>query len=573
MSRLTQPAWKHILYNAGKRGQHWSLLAWRGCLEEMGCGLVLERQQGIVKKKQASWLVARLKQRRVAWVLIVLAGMVLAIISLIPLHLLAPVRLFVNAAPPVIPALREWHGGSSTFDVTPASRIAIDSAFNTQLRTTAQTFQSDLQNEVGLHLPIVTTSSPGAGNFFLTLQTHDSKIGDEGYLLDVANSVTINARTSNGVFYGTRTVLQILREASDHASIPIGSARDYPMYKERGLMLDVGRKFVPLSLLESYVRMMAWYKFNDFQLHFNDNAPDGGNKADWQHEYAAFRLNSPAFPGLAAKDGSYTEQQIRQLEAVASAYAVTITPEIDTPAHSLALTQYRPDLASPTYSKEFLNLSDPDTYTFVDSLWKTFLPWFTAPQVNMGMDEYATQDADRYREYINHIDMLLRSLGKTTRMWGSLSKMQSSIPVNPQIVIEDWDNTWANPIAMMQQGFKIINANDLELYIVPHTSYFHDFLDTQMLYNSWDPSIFSLQDPSLNLRPGDPHLLGATFAVWNDKMGTIVSDADITSRIEPALPVLGEKMWNGSGQAFNYDQFEEITRRVGFTPATVQLSN
>ena len=70
--------------------------------------------------------------------------------------------------------------------------------------------------------------------------------------------------------------------------------------------------------------------------------------------YAAFRLNSPRFPGLAAKDGSYTRQDIRALQAVANDYSVTITPEIDAPAHALAFTQYRPDLASPTSQKSFL---------------------------------------------------------------------------------------------------------------------------------------------------------------------------------------------------------------------------
>jgi hexosaminidase len=145
--------------------------------------------------------------------------------------------------------------------------------------------------------------------------------------------------------------------------------------------------------------------------------------------------------------------------------------------------------------------------------------------------------------------------------------MPSSISVHSDIVIEDWDNTWANPVDMVKQGFQIINANDLELYIVPHANYFHDFLDTQTLYTSWDPSVFSLHNPALNLQPDDPHLLGATFAVWNDKLGSKVSVSDITARLEPALPVLGEKMWNGSTQTLNYVQFEAVAQLVGQTPA------
>jgi len=512
-------------------------------------------------------VVSPLKNKRVIWLVIVVAGMTLALISLIPLHLLAPGNFEINSSPLVAPALREWHGSTGEFVLNANSRIILDPAYADQLKATAQVFQQDLNAELNVPLPIAVSSNPGTGNFFFTLKTLDSGIGSEGYLLDIDTSVTINAHTSNGAFYGTRSILQILHAAADHASMPKGYARDYPSYAERGFMLDVGRKFVPLSTLEDYVRLMSWYKFNDFQLHFNDNALDVGNQASWQHQYAAFRLNSPAFPGLAAADGSYTEQQIKELEQVASSYAVTITPEIDTPAHALALTQYHPELASKQYSKEYLDLSNSATYTFVNALWNTFLPWFTSSQINMGMDEYDPRDADKYRQYINYYDDFLKKQGKTTRMWGSLSQMPGKVNVNSDIVLEDWDNTWANSVDMAKQGFKIINANDHLLYIVPHANYFNDFLNTRLLYDSWEPYIFNLNYPTLNLQPGDPHVIGGAFAVWNDKY-TVVSIKDITVRIEPAMPVLGEKMWTGPTPDTSYDQFESMVQQIGLPPGT-----
>lgn len=493
--------------------------------------------------------------------------MTLALISLIPLHLLAPSNIQINSTPPVAPALREWHGGTGEFVLSSGSQIILDPAYAGQLQTTAQVLQQDLSTLMNEPLPIALSNNPGSGNFFLTLQTADSGIGNEGYLLDIDTSVTINAHTTNGIFYGTRSILQMLHAAADHASLPKGYARDYPLYQERGFMLDVGRKFVPLTVLEDYIRLMSWYKFNDFQLHFNDNALGAGSKPDWQRQYAAFRLNSPAFPGLAAADGSYTEQQIKELEQVASEYAVTITPEIDTPAHDLALTQYRPDLASQQYSKEFLDLGNPATYTFVNSLWNTFLPWFNSPQINIGMDEYDARDSDKYRQYINTYDDFLKKQGKTARMWGSLSQMPSKVVVNNDIILENWDNTWANSADMAKQGFKIINANDHLLYIVPHASYFNDFLNTRLLYNSWEPYIFNPNYPYLNLQPGDPHLLGATFAVWNDRY-SITSVADITARIEPAFPVLGAKMWAGPTPDTSYEQFENMVDQIGLAPGT-----
>ncbi|WP_338257730.1 family 20 glycosylhydrolase [Dictyobacter halimunensis] len=508
-----------------------------------------------------------MKNRRVLWLVVIIVSMVLALISLPPLHLFTPGTIQINSTPAVAPELREWHGGTGELLLGSGSQIVLDPAYAGQLQTTARVFQQDLGTEINASLPIALSSKPGKGNFFFTLKTADGGIGNEGYILGIDASVTINAHTTNGIFYGTRSILQMVRASFNHMSLPKGHARDYPRYQERGFMLDVGRKFVPLAVLEDYIRLMSWYKFNDFQLHFNDNALGAGNKPDWRHQYAAFRLNSPAFPGLAAADGSYTEQQIQELEQVASAHAVTITPEIDTPAHDLALTRYRPDLVSHRYSKEFLDLSNPATYSFVNSLWNTFLPWFHSSQINIGMDEYNSRDADKYRRYINTYDAFLKKHGKTARMWGSLSQMPSKIAVKNDIILEDWDNTWANSVDMVKKGFKIINANDHLLYIVPHASYFNDFLNTRLLYERWEPYIFDLNYPYLNLQPGDPHLLGATFAVWNDKY-TITSVADITARIEPAFPVLGAKMWTGSTPATSYEQFESMVGQIGQAPGT-----
>lgn len=509
-----------------------------------------------------------LSKRKGMGLTIILFCIALTLLTLISRNLLAPITFSTNPAPSVVPLLREWHGGNGFFLLNADTHIVLDPADAEQLKETAHVFQQDLTAVTNFVVPISIAQDPGFGNFFLTLKTLDSSLGTEGYTFDVSDTITINARTNAGAFYGTRTALQILQADPDHTHIPKGFARDYPQYKERGFMLDLGRKFLPLPLLEDYVRLMSWYKFNDFQLHFNDNAINGGTSSDWQHQYAAFRLNSPAFPGLAAADGSYTQAQIQELEQVASAHAVTITPEIDTPAHALALTQYDPQLASPKYSKEFLDLSNPATYTFVDKLWKTFLPWFTTSQVHIGVDEYSMNDANQYRMYINYYDRFLHQQGKTVRMWGSLSLIQSPIQVNKDIVLEDWDNSWANPVAMEHQGFQLINANDNLLYIVPHASYYHDFLDTRLLYNHWDPSIFDVHNPALNLSPNDPLLLGGMFAVWNDLLGSKVSAHDITIRIEPALPVVGDKMWSGPTPDISYAQFERDVQQIGLAPNT-----
>ncbi len=497
----------------------------------------------------------------------------------------------VNAMPHVIPSLREWHGGHGAFMLGAAARIVVAPTYATALSGAARAFHADLVAVTGHDLPVTAATAPRAGDFFLTLGGDDKGLGAEGYRLTVGDSVIIQANASNGALYGTRTVLQILAGDTTHAYLPRGTARDYPAYAVRGFMLDVGRKYFPLAFLEDYVRFMAWYKLNDFQLHFNDNAVDAGTKTDWMHEYAAFRLNSPRFPGLAARDGSYTEADMRALQDLAREYAVTITPEIDAPAHDLAFTQYNPSLAisgtpgtsAKDVNKECLDLGNPATYTFLNSIWDTFLPWFDAHEIQIGADEYFThsttqpdpRDAKVYRLFVNQYVGYLSARGKGVRMWGSLDKMASGVVVDHRATMDIWDNGWANPVTTARAGYDVINASGHLLYIVPNypasQRFYPDALDTAYLYTHWEPPIFDASTTAYNLAVGDPHLLGGMFAEWNDMndiTGYTITDADVHARVKPAMPVIGQKLWSGAPASLSYTAFMALAGQLGDGPET-----
>jgi N-acetyl-beta-hexosaminidase len=457
-------------------------------------------------------------------------------------------------APQVVPALREWHGASGEFAIGSSSRIVVDPSSADQLQPTAKAFQADLASVAKRTLPIVASGTTLLGDFYLAIVPPDHALGAEGYTLAIGDAALIRAPAPAGVLYGTRSVLQILAQDGAHSHIPHGTARDYPKYKERAFMLDAGRKFFPLSALEEYVRMMAWYKLNDFRLHLNDNSFGGS--------YAAFRLNSDKFPGLAAKDGSYTRQDMRELQDVARAYAVTITPEIDTPAHALALAQYRPDIAA----GQALDINNPKTFTFMNSIWDEFLPWFDTTQVSIGGDEYGG-DATTYRNYINTYDDYLKSKGKTTRMWNSGNATGAGAKVHNDITIEVWDTGASSPADLVKQGFNIINANGSFLYIVPGPcsgGCFPDYLNSHMLFDNWEPYVFQPGNAAANLAPNDPHVLGGMFSVWNDNLSN--TDGAIHDRVKAALPVMGEKMWDGAIGGCSFDQFQSAVKAVGDTP-------
>ncbi|WP_168928941.1 family 20 glycosylhydrolase [Paenibacillus dokdonensis] len=480
--------------------------------------------------------------------------------------------LDTNMKPKVIPSLQEWTGGTGNFTLSANSRIVITtSTCACKLPETAAVFQEDLKEITGYDIPVVVAKSASKGDFLLLLNdTRDESIGDEGYLFETVDFVTIRANTETGVFYGTRTALQILDQDPLKSNIAKGTAKDYPKYKERGFMLDVGRKFFPMSFLKDYAKFMSYYKMNDFQLHLSDNEIfSDTSRANW-NKYSAFRLESKKYPELTAKDGSYSKQDFRELQDIAGVRGLTITPEIDTPSHSLALTKVRPDLVKDNLPVDHLDITRQEAVDFVKDVWSEYLDgnWFDTDTVHFGGDEFDRNDKttyEKYRQFLNEMNEFFKSKGKQSRMWGSLKQFPGTTPVDTDIITHNWSNGWQDPVETVKQGYNTINTLDSYLYIVPKASYYHDYLDSQWLYNNWDPTNFG---GSLKLQDGEPNLLGGMFAVWNDLLGKKVTAVEVHDRVKQAMPVLAEKMWRGASVDSTYAEFQLLAGQLGEAPGT-----
>lgn len=477
-----------------------------------------------------------------------------------------------NEKPKVVPSLREWKGGTGSYNISKKSRIVIDPKYSKELKTTAEVFKTDL-SDITSHKLSVVTGEPKEGDFYLTLDSGDSGIGEEGYLFEVKDHVTIRANTTTGVFFGTRTALQILVQDTEKSHISKGTARDYPKYESRGFMLDVGRKFFPMSFLKEYVKMMSWYKMNDFQIHLSDNAIFKDNSRKHWDQYSAFRLESETYPELTAKDGQYTKEEFNELEELAKIHGMTITPEIDTPSHALALTKIRPDLVHPDLPVDHLDITRQETIDFIKSVWDEYLDLFDAEEIHFGADEFYTGEKETmeiYREYLNIVNEHFKSKGKKARAWGSLTQFPGETPVDKDIVLNIWNNGWHNPVDAVNDGFDVINTNDGLLYMVPFAGYYNDYLNTKLLYEKWEPNIFSINNPKLNVSEDNPHLLGGMFAVWNDKIGYGYTTFDVHDRVRHSMPTLAQKMWSGMTEE-SFNDFTKLTEDIGEAPGMALL--
>lgn len=128
---------------------------------------------------------------------------------------------------------------------------------DSSLKQIAEAFATDWKELFGFSMQIAE-GKPEAGDFYLTLK-NDRKLGKEGYTLSVAESVIVSAPETTGVYWATRTLLQLCEQTEDHR-LPAGKVRDWPDYPIRGFMMDCGRKFIPMTYLRDLVKIMSYYK-------------------------------------------------------------------------------------------------------------------------------------------------------------------------------------------------------------------------------------------------------------------------------------------------------------------------
>lgn len=473
----------------------------------------------------------------------------------------------INPKPFVVPELKTWSGAEGQTALS--GRIVVK---NAKLKAVAAALAADYKEMFGKEFTIVNGATKG-GDVVLSLKK-DKALGDEGYTMNVGSAVEITAATERGAFWATRTLLQIAEQHKD-GNLPKGKTTDVPEYKLRGFMIDCGRKFIPMSYLRDLAKIMAYYKMNTLQVHLNDNGFRQYFGGDWNKTQAAFRLECDTYPGLTAKDGSYSKQEFIDFQKLAEQNGVEVIPEIDAPAHSLAFTQYKNEIGSKEYGMDHLDLFNPETYKFMDGLWKEYIggknPVFIGKRVHIGTDEYSNAKKDvveKFREFTDHYIKYVESFGKQAVVWGALTHANGDTKVkNKGVLMDIWYNGYADPVEMKKQGYKLVSIPDGLVYIVPAAGYYYDYLNCQYLYEHWTPAVIG----NKTFEENDPMIEGGMFAVWNDHAGNGISTKDVHHRVYPALQTLAVKCWTGKDTKLPYAEFDSKRVELSEAPGVNEL--
>ncbi|MDP9142136.1 MAG: beta-N-acetylhexosaminidase [Pseudomonadota bacterium] len=500
--------------------------------------------------------------------------------------------------PHTIPALREWHSAEGVFQYAASARIAIASSDLAALAEVAEVLADDLQEQSGRRPALIASRDINRGDILLSLGRCDNRLGDEGYGLRVGDNVEIQAVAAAGVFYGTRTLLQLLAQ---NGTIVAGHALDWPRYAERGLMVDAGRKYFTPAWLMQHVKELAWLKLNTLHLHFSDNQ--------------GFRIESERHPEIVS-EAHLSKAEVREIVELARRYQVSVVGEIGMPGHMTAALAAHPGYqlvnAQGERAPDKLDITNPQARRFAHELIEEFLPLFSSAYWHTGGDEYMPQSEyrsypqlqayarqkygdqanakDAVFDFVNELDGIVRSHQRTTRFWHDGVSGGQVVMVNPDSVVDWW--TDFNPIGdlfppapqeFLDRGHRISNASYWPLYYtVGRAAGFPEGLpprpDLCSMYESWDVNEFSgaVNAPAIlcqtvhalpvkTVAADESRNLGAKIFVFTDEPDA-ETEAEIAVGISPRLRILAQKTWQSPPLTPRYAAFDEIAGRIGRAP-------
>ena len=313
--------------------------------------------------------------------------------------------------PALVPLPVSVQPAAGTFGFSTATAIRCDAA----LLAEANLLAADLQARRGVAPKIVATGTggQGAGEIRLALDAN-AKLVAGGYKLDVtAAGVAVTGADAAGVFYGTRTLLQLLPplgaaawQAAAPVPIPALAIVDYPRFAWRGMMLDVGRHFYPPEDVKRLLGWMAFHKLNVFHWHLTD---DQGWRIEIKKypkltQVGAWRESSPPYGKRDSDDGQryggfYTQAQIKDVVAFAAARHISVVPEIEMPGHAAAAITAYPELGNvdvPGYAPKvqtrwgvhpYIFAPTETTLRFLEDVLSEVCDLFPSKFIHIGGDE------------------------------------------------------------------------------------------------------------------------------------------------------------------------------------------
>ncbi len=448
--------------------------------------------------------------------------------------------------------------------VTPANNIV----FKTHAKPYALMLQEKIMQFGGPKIP-VTPYRVAPGDIQIAVNGNYTQ---EGYSIDVSDSASLIGVPDKGLNWAIASLMQISTITPAGISIPRLKIKDNPDSSYRGVMIDLARKWHPITYLYNIVLMCWFYKIKYLHLHFTDDQ--------------SWTLPNKRYPKLPTPKRSYTTEELKELNRFAQQHGVTIIPEVDMPGHCLALVQALPrvvgnESASTKPTTDSNGVIHPgmtgneaasaicpgreSTYEFmkevVADLCDLFpespyihigadevnkAPWTTCVHCQSYMKQHDLPDVEElYRHFIVRMNNIVREHGKQTIVWEGF-KVKGKVDIPRNIIVMEFENHYELPTPLLHAGYQLINTSWQPLYIVPTVSWPADHI---LKWNIWRWEHWWNQSKAfpngINVRKMK-RVLGAGMCAWE------MEPSPEIEALLPRVPAVAERTWNTT-QEVNYE--------------------
>jgi hypothetical protein len=290
-------------------------------------------------------------------------------------------------------------------------------------------------------------------------EKYSLKIGPDG--------VSIDGAGPPGLFYGTRTLLQMLQGGIKTKSLPYCRIEDWPDYRYRMVHYDLAREQVAnVEYLKKVIDTLSYYKINMLKLYFEN-----------RFQFKKHPLISPP--------GSMTADQARELDAYAQQRFVELVPEVNTMGHleqALQVPEYRHLAEDPKEPYEICP-SNPEATQLIDDMISEVSAAFKSRFFHVGGDETSqTGTCPRCAEqvktigksglYLNHfmdVHKIAKAHGLRMMMWGDMLLNHKDIVdrLPKDVIVFDWhyENSTEDTV-------RFFRSKGLEVFVCPAMSGF-----------------------------------------------------------------------------------------------------
>ena len=446
----------------------------------------------------------------------------------------------------IIPLPRAVKAYAATYTVPENVAISVRSADDRNVASFALAFLRER------HVKALTVASFASGaKIVVASHAGDPSLGKEGYRLRVtAAGIRITANSGAGAYYGLQTLEQLFSPGGGNTIHQV-DITDAPSYPYRGVHLDVGRHFFPVSFVERDIDIASRYKLNEFHWHLTE---DQGwriqiKKYPRLTTVASCRNGTMIGHGFDSNDrvrycGYYTQDQIREVVAYAKKRYVNIVPEIEMPGHSVEVLAAYPQLACKPGNYQVRTtwgVSDDivcpseRTIAFYEDVLKEVMALFPGRYIHTGGDEapkevwkhsalvqsiirrYHLANEDAVQGWFDtRIERYLDAHGRRMIGWDEILGGN----VSKSAIVMSWRGVSGGVIAATRGNDVIISPDPVLYFDHPQSDsedepiHIGDGVTTLSDVYNFDPGIDALSAAQ------QKHVLGAQANLWTEYIAT-----------------------------------------------------